>query len=348
MSASSRLLLAKEEARRDSGGRIFVSWAPFCSRSDTLARELGGASHMVYHRFWGSNYATIALKYASQTLATLLLLIRSRPRCIFVMSPPPVAALVVAVYAWMRRVPYVIDAHSASFVDRRWRGAMEGLQRFVARRALTTLVTNEEWRGIVNRWGGRSDIVTDVPVRFPPPAPLELGPGFHVTVVSTFTWDEPTEIVFAAAHLLPEVSFHVTGDFRRLKPAVMRKKPPNVRLTGFLPVADYAALLTNSHGVMSLTTLDHTMQRGAYEAAYLGKPIITSDFGLLRAAFTKGAVFVANDAEAIAQGVRDIRAQIARYEQEASQLARDKLAHWQTVRAALESLITDAELRARR
>ncbi len=324
--------------------RVFVSWAPFCSRSDNIARELRGSSFMIYHRLWGSNYLTIALKYASQTVATLRLLSRVRPTCVFVMNPPPVACFAVWLYARQRGIPFVIDAHSAAFVDKRWR-ALEGFQRYLARQALTTLVTNTHWQRLVEVWGARSDILADVPVMFPEPAQLELGPGFHVAIVSTFTWDEPTGLVFEAARHIPHVSFHMTGDHRRLKPATARLKPSNLRLTGFLPDAEYAGLLRNCDAVMSLTVLDHTMQRGAYEAAYLGKPIITSNFELLRAAFPRGAVFADNDIQSIRTAVEEMRRNIAHYENEARQLAKEKLVRWGAVKKGLESLVTQAEAR---
>jgi len=316
---------------------MFVSWAPFCSRSDNIARELGGTSFMIYHGFWGSNYLTIALKYATQALATMRLLLKVRPTCVLVMCPPPVAALAVWIYARWRRIPFIVDAHSATFVDRRWR-ALEFLQRYLARQALTTLVTNSHWQAVVEGWGARSDILADVPVMFPKPVSIELGTGFHVAVVSTFTWDEPTGIIFEAARLVPEVTFHMTGDA-----ATAKLKPQNVRLTGFLPDAEYASLIRNCHAVMSLTILDHTMQRGAYEAAYLGKPIITSNFQLLRMAFPKGAVFVDADAQSIARGIDEMRQNIARYKCEGSQLAQEKLQRWESVKAMLESLVSRAE-----
>ena len=94
---------------------------------------------------------------------------------------------------------------------------------------------------------------------------------------------------------------------------------------------------------MSLTILDHTMQRGAYEAAYLGRPVITSNFAILRSAFPKGAVFVNNEAESLAQGVEEMRDQIVRFESEARELAREKRTHWKSVRATIESLVVAAE-----
>src|SRR5262249_35015101 len=149
--------------------------------------------------------------------------------------------------------------------------------------------------------------VPDVPVLFPEPAPVNLPDGFNVVVASSFTFDEPTEAVFRAAALVPDVAFHVTGDHRRLAQDVLGVKPANVHLDGVVSDAHYVSLLKLCDAAMSLTTLDHTMQRGAYEAAYLGRPVITSDFEILRRAFPRGTVFVGKDAESIAEGVNEMR-----------------------------------------
>ncbi len=37
-------------------GLVFISWAPFCSRSDSIAARLGGRSYMVYSPEYGSRY----------------------------------------------------------------------------------------------------------------------------------------------------------------------------------------------------------------------------------------------------------------------------------------------------
>ncbi len=309
---------------------LFVSWAPFCSRSDNIARELGGRSVMIYHAFWGSNYATVLFKYLSQSFATFLVLLRSRPRHIFVMSPPAIACLPVWIYSKLFGAVYVVDAHTAAFVDPRWRD-LEFVTRFFARHALTTLVTNSHWQSVLRSWGARCDIVTDVPVQFPAPKLVKLPAGSKIAVVCTFTFDEPVATIFDAAVLVPEVSFHFTGNWKRLAPEVLARKPSNVQLMGFLPDAEYAGLLTQCTAVMSLTTLDHTMQRGAYEAAYLARPIVTSNFELLRRSFPKATVFVDGTAESIANGVRVMCAEPDRYAREAIELNQDKRSNWQGV-----------------
>jgi glycosyltransferase involved in cell wall biosynthesis len=317
---------------------LFVSWAPFCSRSDTIARELGGRSVMIYHGFWGSNYLTVLFKYASQALATLWILVKLRPRIVFVMCPPAAACVPVWLYAKLARGSYVIDAHTATFVDARWQ-ALAFVQRFFCRHAATTLVTNTHWQSLIQSWNARSDIVADVPVAFPPPRSLELGTGPRIAVVCTYTFDEPVAAMFEGARLAPEVAFHFTGNPKRLDPKLLARKPPNVHLMGFLPDDQYVALLKQCTAVMSLTTLDHTMQRGGYEAAYLGRPIVTSNFPLLRAAFPLGALFVDAAPESIAAGVRRMCADSERYGREAEQLSGDKRRHWQTVKAHLQTLL---------
>ena len=67
---------------------VFISWAPDCSRSDNIARELGAPSYMVYKESLGSNLATVWLKYLWQMVETFRILHRERADVAFVMTPP--------------------------------------------------------------------------------------------------------------------------------------------------------------------------------------------------------------------------------------------------------------------
>ena len=293
---------------------------------------------MIYHSWWGSNYFTVLFKYCTQALETLWLLIRHRPLFVFVMSPPAAACVPVLLYCTLSRARWAIDAHSATFNDSRW-AALQFIQRLLSRRAVTTICTTPHWGELVRSWGARSDIVQDVPIAFPSASEYQVPAGPVIAVICTFTFDEPVECIFRAAAEAPEISFYVTGNSRRVAPEIMAIKPQNLHLTGFLPDADYVALLQRCTAVMCLTTLDHTMQRGAYEAAYLGRPIVTSDFGILRSAFALGTVFVRNTPEEIAAGVRRMCAEAARYEAEAKQLRANKFANWAKVKQSLLSLL---------
>ena len=317
---------------------LFISWAPFCSRSDNIARELGGRSLMIYHSFWGSNYVTVLLKYFTQTCSTLALLLSERPRVVFVMTPPVIACIPVMLYCAIFRARWVMDAHSATFNNARWQ-ALTFLTKMLARSAATTVVTTPHWQKLVQSWGARSDIIQDVPIAFAKASDFTPPPGHNIAVVCTFTFDEPVESIFRAAAKAPEIRFHVTGNAKRASREVLALKPANLELTGFLPDSDYVALLQRCTAVMCLTTLDHTMQRGAYEAAYLGKPIVTSDFGLLRQAFPIATVYVKDDPDAIAAGVREMCANAVKYTKEAQDLRETKLSIWAQVKTRLGELL---------
>lgn len=255
---------------------LFISWAEDCSRSDNIARQLGGKSVMVYSAEWGSRYATILAKYASQSWKTLQLLRKTRPSVVFVMTPPTVACAPVWLYGRFTGTPFIIDAHSGAFLLPRWKRVLF-LHRFFSRRALSTLITNPVLDATVRSWGARTTIVPDVPVQLPAARSWPTHSPRNITLVCTFSTDEPVDVFFEAARVVPDVQFFVTGDPSTADPALLARKPQNVTLTGFIPRADYAGLLLASDAVMTMTTRDNTMQRGAYEAIYAGKPVITAN-----------------------------------------------------------------------
>lgn len=292
---------------------------------------------MGYWPAFGSHYATVPFKYLSQMMKTLRILFRERPRIVYVMTPPVFACLPVWIYSRLTRVPFVIDAHTGAFLDPRWKPLLF-LHKWFSRAARATIVTNEFMQRIVCEWGGSATIVRDVPVCFAAPAHPDLDGACNMTLVSTFTPDEPLELFLRAAACLPDIRFHVTGDYRRAKANVLAWKPGNVTWTGFLPDADYVGLLLASDAVLSLTTFDHTMQRGAYEAIYLGRPVITSNFDLLRKHFYKGAVHVDNSVESIVAGIRRMREDLSRFRAEAEELRGERLEEWSRVESDLRRM----------
>ncbi len=325
--------------RPQKKGSVFISWAPFCSRSDSIIQRLGGTSYMLYAPLWGSRYLTIFFKYLQQSIQTLWILFRDQPQTVFVMTPPVAACLPVWLYAKLTRRAYIIDAHSGAFLDPRWRSILI-LHGFFSRRARTTIVTNSYLADIVRSWAASATIVSDVPVCFPEPVPIDVSGSFKITLINTFTRDEPLDLFLQAAGNLPEVQFYVTGPLVEADAQVLKRAPENVKFTDFLPGSQYVGLLLASDAVMCLTTLHHTMQRGAYEAVYLGKPVLVSDTELLRKAFGKGSVCVQNTVEGIVQGVREIRQNLEKYRNEVQSLRLEKLEQWNRVEAGLRLLLT--------
>jgi hypothetical protein len=139
-------------------GIVFISWAPFCSRSDSIAARLGGKSFMVYSSRYGSRYLTVPFKYLSQTIETLRILVRERPAAVFVMTPPVSACFPAWVYRCLTGTPFVIDAHTGAFLDSRWKPLLF-IHKWFSRVARTTIVTNEYMQDIIRKWGARVMLV---------------------------------------------------------------------------------------------------------------------------------------------------------------------------------------------
>ena len=290
---------------------------------------------MVYWGWLGSHPATIVLKYVGQSVSTWRILLRDRPDVAFVMSPPPIAALSVLAFCAVTGSRFVIDAHSGVYTTDRWR-AFRRLHHWLSRRAVTTIVTNEHLAALVRSHGAHATVIADLPIHYDDLAavPWDMEP-FTVVFVTSFDRDEPLDAMVGAAARLPGVPFLMTGDAvlgaRRL-PAEL---PPNLTLTGFLPNAVYGAVLRRAGVVIALTTDDHTMQRGAFEAVYQGTPVIVSDTGVLRQAFDEGAVHVSNSADAVAAAIERVRRHPGEFRAAAGRLRDRKARAWEAAKAVL-------------
>jgi glycosyltransferase involved in cell wall biosynthesis len=305
---------------------VAISWAPYSRRSEMFARELGGTHHCIHYlRFQSPLHAP--LKYVMQAVKTLRVLSRDRPDAIHVQNPPFVCGLVVALHCALRGAVYVTEHHSAAF-GRMWAWALP-MQKLIARRAVTNIVTNEHWAGVVQSWGGSTLVMYDAFLDLPQGTPYSVGPGFTVAFVSVFAADEPVDAVVGAAAMLPDVQFYVTGDRRKAKAATLDAAPANVNFTGFLePNGAYLGLLRSVDAVIVLTTRDNTLQLAGCEAVALGKPLVTSDWSYLRELFGPAAVYVAPTATAICAGVVEARDRIDELRDSAIAVRAERRREW--------------------
>ncbi|GAG20763.1 unnamed protein product, partial [marine sediment metagenome] len=187
-------------------------------------------------------------------------------------------------------------------------------------------------------------VLRDVPSTYPERQQIRLPEAaLNVAVVSSASHDEPIDQVLRAARTLPDVAFFVTGNYdtRSLQDTV-EKAPANVHFTGYMPDDEFYGLLDVVQVVMCLTTEDHTHQSGASDALWSGKPIITSDWPLLRGYFDKGTVHVDNTAESIRRGVLTMKRDLPAYEAEIRALQRERHHEWSEKAQALMRLVEQA------
>lgn len=317
---------------------VFISWQPYCSRSDNFAREFNGKSIMIYYGFLGSNYFTIAFKYILQIVKTLSMLLHLKPDVVFVMSPPVFACIPVFIYCKLCKKKFIIDAHTGAFTNPIWQKVM-WLQKYFSKNAIVNIITNKGLIKYIMKWGAPFTIIPDVPIVAKTYAIPKLKTGSNVTFINTFAKDEPLEEFLRAAKKMGGINFYITGKIKRSDGKYIKMAPENVEFTDYLDNEAYFGLLIASDLIVVLTKLDNTMQRGAYEAIYNGKPIVTSNWKVLRENFGGAAVFVDNDAEAIYLGIKSALNRIEVLQSNAIQLKKDKLKRWRANKILLNSYL---------
>lgn len=317
---------------------IFIAWAPYGRRSELLAKELAAKLYFIHYlKFKIPYYAPV--KYVLQAARTFQVLSAERPDVVFVQSPPFICSLVVYLYCRLVRAKFVIDHHSDSF-SRTWIWGLP-IQKLLARRALTNLVTHQHWADIVQAWSAHVSILPDPFVTLPQGEDFQVKPGFNVVLINTFADDEPVEVVLETAAQLPDVHFYITGNTKMKPASFFANLPANITFTGFLPDPQYFGLLRAAQAVMSLTTRDYTLQGGGCEAVSLGKPLITSDWPYLREFFAKGTVYVSNSSEGIKDGILIMQNTYKDLEQEIATFREHRRREWETRFAQLKELIVN-------
>lgn len=306
-------------------------------RSELLAQEFGATLHFITFGQKGS-LLLAPVRYLVQGWRTWRVLRRERPEIIFVQNPPIFGVLAVFIFSRWIGAQYVIDSHSGAFLSAAWRWSV-GLHRWLSRRALLTIVHNVDQGQIVEDWGCRYCVMSFTPGDYPVGEPFPLHGQFNVAVINTNAEDEPLADVFEAAARLPQVQFYVTGGGGRMASWLLQRKPDNVEVTGYLPYGRYTALLRHADVILDLTTRDHTLLMGGFEAIALGTPLIVSDWPVLQDYFRLGAVHVPNTVEGICRGVQTAESDHARLKAEMLLLRERLTAEWKKQAAAMRELL---------
>jgi glycosyltransferase involved in cell wall biosynthesis len=318
---------------------LFLVWgAPHGSRrSQIIAQHLGMDLKHIYITAKQGKYHAL-YKYPYQFFATLIFLLRTRYQLIFIQDPPIFAALPVYIYSLFSSAKFVIDAHTPPLLHPMWEWTLP-LHRFLSRRAITTLVTNDYLRDLVMSWGADSFVLEDPPLAPHVTEPMSL-PANHLSVVmvSSASPDEPVEEVLKAARELPEIHFYITGDYSGSRQPIVDSAPKNVHFTGYLR-EDFFSLLEAVDVVMDLCVEDYQFLSGANEALWLGKPLITSQGPVLENYFNQGTIHIDNTAAGIRHALLEMREDLPRFKAEMLALKAIRRREWWEKATRLLSLV---------
>ena len=250
-------------------------------------------------------YIVKAFAYITQSVETVWVLYRDQPSIVFLLNSPPFLILSAATYCLPMRIPFVLDCHTGTYVDRKWAWFLP-FYRWFTRHALWNLNHNPRDQKIVEGWGGKSFMIAEIPGELKIEGELPNMRSPNAIFVCSFSGDEPLEEMFDAAARLPDVHIYMTGDYRKASQAVISKAPGNLELTGFLERQDYLRLIAAADVIVSLVVRSNSMQMAATEAIALGVPIVVTDSPIMRQSFGKGGEYTNNTGIDIAAKIRQV------------------------------------------
>ena len=322
------------------GGMAYIRWGANRNPADALCERIG--AELICLRWQSKHPLTVPVRYVIQYIQTVFILLLRRPAMVIGQHTHPFCSLAALTYSKLTGRPFMTDCHNAPFVERIWNlPALNWLNRLVYRGAAVNAVHNE---GILRlakedlKLPGMFTVLHCVIPPVPKVAPHSL-PSPSVLVVCSYYSDEPIKAVLEAAAATPEIHYYMTGNVRRLDPAVRETAPRNVTFTGFLSTEEYDAYLLGADAAMALSSRENLLMAACHEAIGAGKPFIVTDGPVARSYLRRGAVFAENDADAIAAGVRRAVASRAELAEEMRSLRRelDELwwKQWQDVQRRL-------------
>jgi glycosyltransferase involved in cell wall biosynthesis len=259
-----------------------------------------------------------------------------RPSILFIQCPSVVLGLWAAILKQVFGFVLVADLHNEAVQPYEVTSPIyEALYRLIHRAADVCLVSNASLQRTVEGAGARAFVLPDkVPDLAPTAAPRAARSRRQAVFVCSYAKDEPYREVMEAARVLgSEVTIHITGDHRRVQ-HLPAESP--VHLTGFLPEADYVALLSTADVIIDLTFIDDCLVCGAYEAVALGKPLVTSDTAALRDYFRMGTVYTKHDPQSLAAAITYALAHRERLAAEMDTLRRELARDWKQRSDALQ------------
>lgn len=254
---------------------VFISWTPQW-RADRFSVHFrqGTVIPGAFAAAW-----PWPARYLAQSLATTLYLLRRRPKAVIFTNPPPVTGLVLVVLSWLLRFQVWADSHGEPWSNPRWM-RWGPIHRWVLSRCDGGLFHNPQTLADFGHETPTPLLSWTPPLLDLRPAAPRPGSGTYVATVMSYHDDEPVGEIFAAAALLPDVIFKLTGN---ASPEVRAGAPANVEFTGFVSVPEFERLVQDSAVVLCLTMTPDTMQQGIADALEAGVPGITNDNPTMRA-----------------------------------------------------------------
>jgi len=324
---------------------LFIVWKVYQRRVNAFVNSLNINPVYVHYEWEEKSRLHKIVSYFFKVYQTLHLLATTKPGFFYIQAPPTFLLYTVHLYCKLAGAKFAVDAHNSMIGESLW-SRMPFVQR-ILRQSAVVIVHNEVMAELARAQGLPYTVLMDRPPQVEPaqyPYPQQImGERARpkVVVPCSFDIDEPLDEMQKATLLLPEVDFYITWYSEKLPAEYLQGFGKNTIFTGFLAQDDFDALLAHADAVLVLTTRDGTQPSGATEALAFQRPLVVSDFKIIRDMFPKGAVYISNDAAGIASGISLALNQRESLMVDMAQFKKEKLRLWDRQFDALNKLIPE-------
>ncbi|MCF7885305.1 MAG: hypothetical protein K9M80_02325 [Candidatus Marinimicrobia bacterium] len=295
---------------------LFISWDGFDIRHKCYSEILDGKCQIIEKHYINRFRAFWA--WFTKSFRTYHIIRKHNPKAIVTKNTHFVITLASIIIKILLNKKLILDSHSCSFEN----GIHypQFLHRIFIQFADLSIVTNKKHKKIVKNWGGKTQIINFPPINYSNTkiSNYPVSQGFNICYIQTFSSDEPYWEVVNAVTKLKNIKLYITGNPEKTKHAL--SKSEQIIHTGFLFRDKYLGLIQNSDIVIVLTTRENTMQRGANEAVFMEKPVITSNTSFLKKYFYKGCLHVDINTEDISKGIKEMKINYQKYKKDVRKL----------------------------
>ncbi len=284
---------------------IYVAWVKFQRRAVSMESffdyDCIHITSLFKHKYFR------IFDYVIKSIKTLGYLFKYKPNVVWIQLTPTFLLNILLLYKrfFNNNVVIVSDCHNGVFVGK-WK---KYFSSDLLNKSNIILVHNTVIRDIAINMGldpSKTIILGDKPaeksINFIPLQQKEYAK--QVLMPCGFSKDEPLEVVFEAAKLIPDITILISGPKERgVSLFDYSKKPENVHLIGYLSLQDFETIFLQSDLILGLTTYDHIQLSVANEAVGMEQPMVLSNTTLLCEMFNKGVIHVETlNADSIASG----------------------------------------------
>jgi glycosyltransferase involved in cell wall biosynthesis len=287
---------------------VFIVWRQFQRRVEVLAPYLHLEISYLHYSWEEKSKVFKAISFFLKSIVTLKYLFQKKASLVFVQFPPTPALYCVAFYSWLTGSRYVTDCHITTG-NEHWLDWI-----FVKKLLRRNMVVHNDYvvERVINRVNKKPIVLRDGVAKTPifdrgknnMLEALGLSHERYLIFPCSFSADEPIMEVVEAARLLPETIFVITWSFERLSNALRKNLPKNILLTGYLEVDDFDCLYADSGIALVLTNQENIQLSGMQEAMAFEIPAVVTDLKTTRLLYKEYPVYVKNEANSIASGVK--------------------------------------------